>query len=147
MYIMTELENWVCCFLWTQLNAYFSPSSLPNLSEAHNFSAANTNMVLNFPKLERHILVWKAFRAILHCIDLRLLALSPCSLSLNQKTQKEKQTKNKRNKTKTNKQTENSGKKSSAYGCNNNHFTHDHKVSTSLEFLSFGLCPPVYEIS
>ena len=58
---MTELENWVCCFLWTQLNAYFSPSSLPNLSEAHNFSAANTNMVLNFPKLERHILVWKAF--------------------------------------------------------------------------------------
>ena len=61
MYIMTELENWVCCFLWTQLNADFSPSSLPNLSEAHNFSAANTNMVLNFPKLERHILVWKAF--------------------------------------------------------------------------------------
>ena len=64
MYIMTELENWMCCFLWTQLNTYFSPSSLPNLSEAHNFCAANTNMVLNFPKLERHILVWKAFYAI-----------------------------------------------------------------------------------
>ena len=57
---MTELENWMCCFLWTQLNTYFSPWSLPNLSEAYNFSAANTNMVLNFPKLERHILVWKA---------------------------------------------------------------------------------------
>ena len=61
MYIMTELENLMSCFLWTQLNAYFSPSSLPNLSEEQNFSAANTNMVLNFPKLENLILVWKAF--------------------------------------------------------------------------------------
>ena len=61
---MTELENLMSCFLWTQLNAYFSPSSLPNLSEEQNFSAANTNMVLNFPKLENHILVWKAFYVV-----------------------------------------------------------------------------------
>ena len=88
----------------------------------------------------------RGYRAILHCIDLRLLALSPCSLSLNQKRQKEKETKETKQK-ETNKQTKNSRKNSSAYGCNNNHFTHDHKVSTSLEFLSFGLCPPVYEIS
>ena len=65
MYIMTELENLMSCFLWTQLNAYFSPSSLPNLSEEQNFSAANTNMVLHFPKLENLILVWKAFSMII----------------------------------------------------------------------------------
>ena len=59
---MTELENWMCCFMGTQLNTYFSPWNLPNLSEAQNFSAANTNMVLNFPKLERHILLWKALQ-------------------------------------------------------------------------------------
>ena len=35
-----------------------------NLSETHTFSAPNTNTLLNFPKLESHILVWKAFIVI-----------------------------------------------------------------------------------
>ena len=70
MYIMTELENLMSCFLWTQLNAYFSPSSLPNLSEEQNFSAANTKMILNFPKLERHILVWKALEPFCALLDI-----------------------------------------------------------------------------
>ena len=35
-----------------------------NLSETKTFSASNTNTVLYFPKLESHILVWKAFIVI-----------------------------------------------------------------------------------
>ena len=58
---MTELENLMFLSLGTLLNTYFSPWSLPNLSEAQTFSPANANMVLNFLKSERHILVWKAF--------------------------------------------------------------------------------------
>ena len=61
MNIMTELENLMFLSLGTLLNTYFSPWSLPNLSEAQTFSPANANMVLNFLKSERHILVWKAF--------------------------------------------------------------------------------------
>ena len=57
---MTELENLMFLSLGTLLNTYFSPWSLPNLSEAQTFSPANANMVLNFLKSERHILVWKA---------------------------------------------------------------------------------------
>ena len=64
MNIMTELENWMFLSLGTLLNTYFSPWSLPNLSEAQTFSPANANMVLNFLKSERHILVWKAFVSI-----------------------------------------------------------------------------------
>ena len=60
MNIMTELENLMFLSLGTLLNTYFSPWSLPNLSEAQTFSPANANMVLNFLKSERHILVWKA---------------------------------------------------------------------------------------
>ena len=63
MNIMTELENWMFLSLWTLLNTYFSLSSLPNRSEAQTFSPANANMVLNFLKSERHILVWKAFKS------------------------------------------------------------------------------------
>ena len=36
-----------------------------NVSETQSFSASNTNTLLNFPKLESHILVWKAFLSIL----------------------------------------------------------------------------------
>ena len=36
-----------------------------NLSETQTFSASNTNTLLNFPKLESHILVWEAFLSIL----------------------------------------------------------------------------------
>ena len=57
---MTELENWMFLSLGTLLNIYFSPWSLPNLSEAQTFSPANANTVLNFLKSKRHILVWKA---------------------------------------------------------------------------------------
>ena len=35
-----------------------------NLSETQTFSASNANTLLNFPKLERHILVLKAFIVI-----------------------------------------------------------------------------------
>ena len=35
---MTELENWMFLSLWTLLNTYFSPWSLPNRSEAQTFS-------------------------------------------------------------------------------------------------------------
>ena len=63
MNIMTELENWMCCSLWALLNTYFSPWSLPKLSEAQTFFLPeNANMVLNFLKSECHILVWKAFK-------------------------------------------------------------------------------------
>ena len=36
-----------------------------NVSETQSFSASNTNTLLNFPKLESHILVWKAVTLIL----------------------------------------------------------------------------------
>ena len=62
MNIMAELENLMFLSLGTLLNTYFSPWSLPNLSEAQLFSPANANMVLNFLKSERHILVWKALQ-------------------------------------------------------------------------------------
>ena len=62
---MTELENWMFLSLWTLLNTYFSPWSLPNRSEAQTFSPVNANMVLNFLKSECHILVWKALTPFL----------------------------------------------------------------------------------
>ena len=68
MNIMTELENLMFLSLGTLLNTYFSPWSLPNLSEAQTFSPANANMVLNFLKSERHILVWKALSQFLDLV-------------------------------------------------------------------------------
>ena len=62
---LMELENWMCCFLWTQLNTFFLLPISENLSETQTFSASNTNTLMNFPKLESHISVWKAFLSIL----------------------------------------------------------------------------------
>ena len=55
---LMELENWMCCFLWTQLNTFFLLLISENLSETQTFSTSNISTLLNFPKLESHILVW-----------------------------------------------------------------------------------------
>ena len=58
---LVELENWMFCFSRNQLKIFFRLLISESLSETLTFSASSTNSLLNFAKLEHHILVWKAF--------------------------------------------------------------------------------------
>ena len=73
---LMELENWMCrCgHNWTLFFLLLITFLISeNLSEIQTFSASNTSTLLNFPKLESHILVWKsldgAYSLFLLCIQ------------------------------------------------------------------------------